>query len=228
MTATLPDHAAVVNAMLDGFVQACAVIIASGIAPPDPLMANVRYKLEPPGEEDWKLPNNVIKDGWGDCEDLNGWRAAGLRVTGEDPGARCIVVKTGPGKLHAVVLRSSGDYDDACLELMQLGRADVPQSEVSGLGASKKHHPVTKANVKSRGKSRSTVAQSLKDRDDQIDQQQQQLDQITQQNQQLQQQAAYGGGGGGGGPSMFDGGGGGGDDDLSQMWQDTLDEAFAV
>jgi len=119
MTCELPDHAAVVEALLEGFVRACLVIIAAGLAPPDPRQTSptVKYKLEPVGEEDWKLPHNVIRDGWGDCEDLAGWRAAGLRFTGEDAGARVKVVKTGENKLHAVVERGDGSIDDVCKEM---------------------------------------------------------------------------------------------------------------
>ena len=119
MTCNMPDHAAVVDAMLEGFVRACQVIVESGLAPPDPAETNVRYQLEGKGEEDWKLPQNVMRDGWGDCEDLAAWRAAGLRSTGEDPGARCVVTETGPHKLHAVVQRSDGSIDDPSRELYQ-------------------------------------------------------------------------------------------------------------
>ena len=108
MTCRLPDHAVVVEALLEGFVRACQVIIAAGLAPLDPRDSDVRYQLEPAGEEDWKLPQNCIRDGWGDCEDLAGWRAAGMRLSGADPGARVVVVKTAPGKLHALVQRSDG------------------------------------------------------------------------------------------------------------------------
>ena len=120
MTCRLPDHAACVEALLEGFVLACMVCIEAGLAPNDPADApNVRYRLEPPGEEDWKLPQNVVRDGWGDCEDLAGWRAAGLRLSGDDPEAKAVVVRTGENKLHAVVRRSSGDIDDPSLELFR-------------------------------------------------------------------------------------------------------------
>lgn len=136
MTCELPDHASVVEALLEGFVRACLVIITAGLAPPDPreTAPRVKYKLEPPGEEDWKLPHNVIRDGWGDCEDLAGWRAAGLRFTGEDGAARVKVVKTGENKLHAVVERSDGTLDDVCKE-MWLNQPEG-QKRLKMLGAS--------------------------------------------------------------------------------------------
>lgn len=117
MTCTLPDHAAVVEALLEGFVLACRVCIEAGLAPLDPSDTNVRYQMEPPGQEDWVLPQNVMRAGWGDCEDLAGWRAAGMRISGRDPGARVVVVQTGKGKLHAVVQCSDGSISDPSLEL---------------------------------------------------------------------------------------------------------------
>ena len=131
MTCDLPDHARVVEALLEGFVRACQVIVESELAPPDPRGSGVKYKLEPPGEEDWKLPHNVMRDGWGDCEDIAGWRAGGLRATGEDPDATVVVVKTGARKLHAVVKRGDGEMEDPCKEMwlnQPEGRARVKQA----------------------------------------------------------------------------------------------------
>ena len=117
LTCTLPDHALVVEALLEGFVRACQVIVAAGLAPADLLDSKVKYQLEPPGEEDWKLPQYAIRDGWADCEDLAGWRAGGLRATGQDPEARVVVVRTGRGKLHAVVALSDGSLSDPSRDL---------------------------------------------------------------------------------------------------------------
>ncbi len=122
MTCNLPDHAAVVEALLEGFVLACQVCIAAGLAPRDPVGSGVLFRQEPAGEEDWKLPQNVVRDGWGDCEDLAGWRAGGLRDSGEDPGAKVVVVRTGKRKLHAVVQRSDGAIDDPSLDLARMER----------------------------------------------------------------------------------------------------------
>lgn len=119
MCSNIPDHAACLEAALTGFVAVARIMIASGLVPPFPHEANVRYQNEPVGEEDWKLPNNVIRDGWGDCEDLALWVAAGLQETGEDPGARVIIVRTGTNKLHAVVERSDGSIEDPSYDLYQ-------------------------------------------------------------------------------------------------------------
>lgn len=52
-------------------------------APVPPLYASgVRYKEDPPGEENWKDCLAVIKDGHGDCDRLVSWRVAELNVAG--------------------------------------------------------------------------------------------------------------------------------------------------
>jgi len=61
----LPDSAAVIEAALEGLVLANLVLIDTGLVPPFPHDAEVIYKLEPVGEEDWKLAHNVMHDGWG-------------------------------------------------------------------------------------------------------------------------------------------------------------------
>lgn len=105
---------ALIEAALEGLVQADQLLIRCGIVPPSPIDARVRYKLEPPGEEDWKLACLVIRDGWGDCEDLNGWECAGIRESGYDPGARVRVIRTGATKLHAICQLSDGSIVDVC------------------------------------------------------------------------------------------------------------------
>lgn len=74
--------------------------------------SGVRYKREPKGSERWLAPSLVMLEGEGDCEDLAAWRAAELRVTGEDPDARAVVVRSGDKTWHAVVDRSEGPYTE--------------------------------------------------------------------------------------------------------------------
>jgi len=125
ISSNIPDHAAAVECILEGFVRVCQLLIESGAVPPDPTdVPELRYQLEPVGSEDWKLSHNVMRDGWGDCEDLAMWRAAGLRATGEDEGARAVVVSTGEHKLHAVVLRSDGSIEDPSRELWERQHAN--------------------------------------------------------------------------------------------------------
>lgn len=122
VTTDIPDAATAISALAEGFILLDMLLIVHGVVPPFPHDANVVYKLEAPGEEDWKLAHRVMRDGWGDCEDLVFWTVAGLRVTGEDPDARLIVVRTGHNKLHAVVERSDGSIEDPSLEFIEAGR----------------------------------------------------------------------------------------------------------
>jgi len=49
--------------------------------PETPLLyeSGIRYQVEPPGHEDWADIPNIIRNGWGDCEDLGGWMVAECR-----------------------------------------------------------------------------------------------------------------------------------------------------
>ena len=52
-------------------------------SPIPPLYASgVRYKEDPPGQENWKDIPAVLKDGHSDCDRLVAWRVAELRVAG--------------------------------------------------------------------------------------------------------------------------------------------------
>lgn len=119
ITTDIPDHAGVIQTLGRGFALVNCILILSGVVPPFPHMTRVRYQLEPAGEEDWKLAHRVLRDGWGDCEDLVFWTLAGLWTTGEDEGAKFEVVRTGENKLHAVVRRSDGSIEDPSLDLME-------------------------------------------------------------------------------------------------------------
>jgi len=121
--ATLPDHGILVEYILEGFVLAAAEIIASGVVPPFPQQTGVRYSEESAGSEVWKLPNQVMRDNVGDCEDLCIWEAAGMRVTGQDPGARCILVMTGARKVHCLVMLTDGRMSDPSLQISKRQKA---------------------------------------------------------------------------------------------------------
>lgn len=116
-TLQMPPAAAVIEAALEGLVRVNLVLMASGIIGPFPHDYDVVYRLEPDGEEDWKHGANVIRDGWGDCEDIAAWCAAGVRFTDEDPDAKAVVMRTGPTNLHCVVLLSNGLIWDPSLDL---------------------------------------------------------------------------------------------------------------
>lgn len=84
-----------------------------------PLYASgVRYQRErclvaavPETCERFLTAEQLLAEGVGDCDDLSSYRAAELIHTGEDRGARAIVVKPGIG-YHAIVLRGDGRIED--------------------------------------------------------------------------------------------------------------------
>jgi len=71
--------------------------------------AKVRYERET--GEIWRHVADVLRDGWGDCEDLAAARVGELRSKGERR-ARVIVVRTGPKMTHAIVKRANGKTED--------------------------------------------------------------------------------------------------------------------
>jgi hypothetical protein len=53
-----------------------------GVPIPPLYASGVRYKEDPPGQENWKDCLAVLKDGHGDCDRLVAWRVAELRAAG--------------------------------------------------------------------------------------------------------------------------------------------------
>lgn len=72
----------------------------------------IRWKPEPPGQEHFDHAGIVTRRGFGDCDDLAPYAASSLRHSGEDPGAKAIVYRSGPSRWHAVVQRSDGTIED--------------------------------------------------------------------------------------------------------------------
>jgi len=79
------------------------------------LKHGIRWRPEPPGDEHFDHAKEVLRRGWGDCDDLAPWHAASLRHSGEDKHARAIVKRSGPSRWHAVVRRGDGSIDDPSL-----------------------------------------------------------------------------------------------------------------
>ncbi len=77
------------------------------------ISAGVKWKPEPflDGEH-FDLSHQVAARGWGDCDDLAPWLTGELRATGEDPGARSRVYKTGKDRWHVVTETSDGEILD--------------------------------------------------------------------------------------------------------------------
>jgi hypothetical protein len=110
----IPTSAAAYDAALEGLTSLDEQIIEGGGvdgAPFPPLYeSGAVYKTEP--REVWRHAQDVVNEGWGDCEDLAAYRAAELRVSGEDPDARVKTYQTGPRRYHAIVERSGGVLED--------------------------------------------------------------------------------------------------------------------
>jgi hypothetical protein len=104
----------VLDAALEAVTTLNEAMIKNGDAPTfDQALRNgVKWKPEPPGAEHFDHAGIVSARGWGDCDDLAPHHAATLRVKGVDPGARAIVVRSGPSMWHAVVQRSDGKLED--------------------------------------------------------------------------------------------------------------------
>jgi hypothetical protein len=117
-----------IDAALEATTAAQVPLLARGVVPDIRSAINagkVKWKPEPPGDEHFDDARTVLVRGWGDCDDLAPWHAAGLRATGEDPGARAFVYQSGPRRWHAVVSRSDGSVDDPSAWAGMRRRGDV-------------------------------------------------------------------------------------------------------
>lgn len=106
---------AVIEAALEATTLANEQAIARGEVPSvrDAIADGVRWRPEPflDGEH-FDLLDQVIKRGWGDCDDLAPALTADLRASGEDPGARTRIYQTGKDRYHAVTETSDGEILD--------------------------------------------------------------------------------------------------------------------
>lgn len=71
----------------------------------------VRYRREQPKREEWRNADQVLREGFGDCEDLAAARVGELRAAG-DVGAVAFAVQSGPRMVHIKVLRGDGGIED--------------------------------------------------------------------------------------------------------------------
>lgn len=77
--------------------------------------SGVRYQREQGGKEVWLTIPQVLRAGFGDCEDLAAWRTAELIVGGVP--AKAEVIRTGPRVFHAVVRLPDGQILDPSIKL---------------------------------------------------------------------------------------------------------------
>lgn len=104
----------VVNAALEAVTKLDEQLIKSGQSPTSQQLvtAGAKWRPEPPGDERFDHGGTIAARGWGDCDDWAPLHAATLRTSGVDPGAKAIVVPSGPSTYHAIVQRSDGSLDD--------------------------------------------------------------------------------------------------------------------
>jgi hypothetical protein len=131
----------VLNGALEAVTRLNESLLEAGDTPTDlELIAKgARWQPEPPGQEHFDHGAQINERGWGDCDDWAPLRAARLRVTGEDPGAKAVVRKSGEKRWHATVIRSDGTEDDPSLDAGMPGRgrgaraATVPRMPGAGV-----------------------------------------------------------------------------------------------
>lgn len=133
--------APVLNGALEAVTRLNESLLEAGDTPTDlELIAKgARWQPEPPGQEHFDHGGIIAERGNGDCDDWAPLRAARLRVTGEDPGAKAVVRKSGEKRWHATVIRSDGTEDDPSLDAGMPGRgrgaraAVVPRMPAAGV-----------------------------------------------------------------------------------------------
>jgi hypothetical protein len=132
----IPDHLvtpAALEAALEATSLANEQAILRGEVPPltEAISNGVRWKPEPYLDgEHFDLSHIVNDRKWGDCDDLAPWLTGELRATGEDPGARSRVYKSGPDRWHVVTETSDGQILDPS-KWAGMGRKSSPS--VSGI-----------------------------------------------------------------------------------------------
>lgn len=104
--------------------------ILRGEVPPltDAIRKGVRWRPEAFADGEHFDLSHVVNDRkWGDCDDLAPWLTGELRATGEDPGARSRVYKSGPDRWHVVTETSSGEILDPS-KWAGMGKKSAPSS----------------------------------------------------------------------------------------------------
>lgn len=112
------DRKHALDAALEASTRSITPLVRRGLVPTAVhaiKKMGVKWHPEPPGDEHFDLPQDVLRRRHGDCDDLAPWHAGSLRATGQDPGARAFVKKSGPNRWHALVRRSDGTIEDPSL-----------------------------------------------------------------------------------------------------------------
>lgn len=107
----------VLDAALEAVTRLDEALIKNGESPTSHALIarGAKWRPEKPGDEHFDNGAIISQRGHGDCDDWAPLHAATLRVTGEDPGAKAIVKRSGEKRWHAIVQRSDGTFDDPSL-----------------------------------------------------------------------------------------------------------------
>jgi hypothetical protein len=126
----VPSSPGTYSAALEGLTGVNEVLMRRDPSIPPLYSTGAVWEIRPgdPSETQWRYAPDVVTQGWGDCQDLSAYRAAELRVSGEDPGAAVRVYPTGPNRYHAVVARGNGAVEDPSVIL---GMNPVPEAPMS-------------------------------------------------------------------------------------------------
>src|SRR5437762_4482835 len=109
---TVPDHAALIERVLEGFIQAAELLIRAGAVGKPTLDVQL-------GDDEvvsWQFPTQVAESKYCDCEDLVIWWCGYMRASGRDPRARARVQATGPLTTHCLMQLGDGRLVDVYKE----------------------------------------------------------------------------------------------------------------
>lgn len=120
VTIDIPPRREVLRALVEGLAEVNRVLLRCRSIPPL-YESGVRYRSEAVGQERWQRCDEVLRAGYGDCEDLAAWRVAELREAGE-LGASVDVTQTGRRRFHARVRREDGSVEDPSADLRRKRR----------------------------------------------------------------------------------------------------------
>jgi hypothetical protein len=115
-----PESEKVLCLLLETLVKIDEMYLRMHPEAPPIYQAGVRYQTEPLGQEDWCDIPTVMKQGWGDCEDLAAWRCAELRVRYGIPARATFTWRVLPNKVtlyHILVKHPDGRIEDPSRKL---------------------------------------------------------------------------------------------------------------
>lgn len=120
----VPTGAATFSAALEGLTALDEQLLRDHPELPALADSGVVYDKSPTSK--WRTVVDILNGDKGpklkaDCEALAPWRAAELRVSGEDPAAHVLVYPSGTSKFHAIVMRGDGTLEDPSLALGMKG-----------------------------------------------------------------------------------------------------------